>query len=149
MMRDMIKRDVMTRDMKKRGLVFLAIAVSHHATPRHAVSRHAASCHASSDLPAGADGFDRLAREALVRFPVGARDADPADALAFDDDRIAAFHRGPAVGTRSQRESQRARRVQYLAGGALHGGRALVRRRADGLGGGGVQSVEAAAVHAL
>ena len=76
-------------------------------------------------------------------------DADAADALAVDEDRAAAFHRGPAVRPRREREAERVRHVEGLPVRALHRRRALVRRGADRLGGRRVHGVEAPAVHAL
>src|SRR5688572_7381594 len=47
------------------------------------------------DLIGGADRFHCLARELVVELPGSAGDADATYALAFDDDRVAALHRGP------------------------------------------------------
>src|SRR5438067_9821140 len=81
-------------------------------------------------------GFHRLPGDALVGRPVSAAHPHAADALAFDDDGAAAFHRGPALRSCSERESQRMREVEGLSLSAVRRGRTLVRRRAHRLGGG-------------
>src|SRR6266487_4718453 len=80
------------------------------------------------------DGFYGLARDALVGRPVAAAHADAADALALHEDRAAAFHRGPALGARGEREPERVDDVERLPLSAVRRGRPLVRGGADGLG---------------
>src|SRR5690349_1746927 len=90
--------------------------------------------HASSDFPGGANRLDRRASSLVVEFPDATGDADAADALAVEDDRVAAFHRGPALGARGEREPDRMRNVQRLPLRAFRGRRALVGGGADRLG---------------
>src|SRR5712691_4763458 len=80
-----------------------------------------------------ADGFDRFARDALVGRPVGAAHADPADAFAFHENRATAFHRGPAPGSRREREPEGMGHIERLPLRAVRGGGPLVRGGADGL----------------
>ena len=103
----------------------------------------------SSDPVGGANRLHRLARKLVVELPGRAGDADAAHAFALHDNRVAAFHRRPALGARREREPESVQRVERLSGGAFGRRRALVGRGANGLGGGGVHSVESPAVHAL
>ena len=98
--------------------------------------------------PAHADAGDAQRLHLFGLRPYGFHRL-PGDALAFDDDGAAAFHRGPALRSCSERESQRMREVEGLSLSAVRRGRTLVRRRAHRLGGGRVQRVEAPSVHAL
>ena len=93
--------------------------------------------------------IDRFLRDALVELPVAAGNADAADAFAARHDRAAAFHRGPALGVRGEREAERVQHVERLADRAGGAGRTLVRSRAHRLGRRRVHRVELAPVHAL
>src|SRR5208282_2267929 len=86
-----------------------------------------------STAMAGADRFDRLLRDALVRGPVAAGNADAADAFAIGDDGTTAFHRGPPFRAGGERQPQRMNDIELLPLRAARGGRTLVRSRADGL----------------
>src|SRR5208282_2254774 len=69
-----------------------------------------------------ADRFDRLLRDALVRRPVAAGDADAADAFAVGDDRATAFHRGPSFRAGGERQPKRVNDIELLALRAARGG---------------------------
>src|SRR6266478_430741 len=64
--------------------------------------------------PCGADRLDGLARAAGVCLPVAAADPDAADAFALDDHREAAFHGGPSLGARGERQPDRMGDIERL-----------------------------------
>src|SRR6184192_4728815 len=85
-----------------------ASASDHQPMPTQATRR-------GSLTAARADRLDRLARDARVELEAAARHADAADAFAAEEDRGAAFHRGPALGARGHGEAERVRDVERLA----------------------------------
>ena len=66
-----------------------------------------------------ADRGDGGAGDVLVLLPVAAADANPADAFAFDEYGVSAFHRCPPVRAGGQAQPDRVQGIQILPLGAL------------------------------
>src|SRR5258708_29836664 len=69
---------------------------------------------AVSRRPCGADCLDGFACDAGVSLPIAAAHPDAADAFALDDHREAAFHGGPPLGARGEREPDRMGDIERL-----------------------------------
>src|SRR5262245_43235403 len=73
-------------------------------------------------LPACPNGFHAGLGNARVGFPIPAADADPAEAVPVAENRDAAFHCRPTLGSGGQRQTDRMANVEVLTDGTLGGG---------------------------
>src|SRR5260221_1625938 len=86
--------------------------------------------HFQVSFPSRADRLDRGLGDLQVGLPIAATDADAADTFAVRQDRHAALHGGPALGTGGECESERVGHIEILADRSFRPGGALVRSRA-------------------
>lgn len=62
----------------------------------------------------GTNSSQSILGDCFVLLPVAAADADPADTLALNDNRITTFHRRPIPGSCGQRKTQSVEDIESL-----------------------------------